>query len=49
MSGYLPYCVSSSCYIEMVILGIVSYVIVVVLQLFKIKKIKKSDALKNVE
>ncbi|MBO4292718.1 MAG: ABC transporter permease, partial [Lachnospiraceae bacterium] len=49
MSGYLPYCVSSSCYMKMILLGLCSYVIVIVLQLFKIRRIKKSMALKNLE
>jgi putative ABC transport system permease protein len=49
MSGYLPYCISNDCYVKMVLLGIVSYAAVAVLQLLKIRKIKKSDALKNME
>lgn len=49
MSGYLPYCISSDCYVQMILLGLVSYVIVVVLQLFKIHRIPKSDALKTLE
>ena len=49
ISGYLPYCISNDCYWKMLILGIVSYVAVVVLQLFKIHRIPKSDALKTVE
>jgi putative ABC transport system permease protein len=49
MSGYLPYCISNDCYVKMVLLGIVSYAAVAVLQLLKIRKIRKSDALKNME
>ena len=49
MSGYLPYCVSKDCYLQMILLGIGSYVGVVILQLFKIRGIKKSDALKTLE
>lgn len=49
ISGYLPYCISNDCYWKMLILGIVSYAAVVVLQLFKIHRIPKSDALKTVE
>nr|WP_027871096.1 ABC transporter permease [[Eubacterium] cellulosolvens] len=49
MSGYLPYCISSDCYVKMVLLGIVSYAAVAVMQLLKIRKIKKSDALKNMD
>ena len=49
MSGYLPYCISNDCYVKMVLIGIVSYAAVAVLQLLKIRKIRKSDALKNME
>jgi putative ABC transport system permease protein len=49
MTGYIPYNISPNCFIEMVILGILCYVIVSILQFYKIKKIEKSDALKNVE
>lgn len=49
MTGYIPYMVRRSCFVEMVILGIVCYAVVAVLQLVKISKIPKTDALKNVE
>ena len=49
MSGYLPYCISSDCYVQMILLGLGSYVVVVILQLFKIRRIPKSDALKTLE
>ncbi|MCR4651508.1 MAG: ABC transporter permease [Lachnospiraceae bacterium] len=49
MSGYLPYNVSMDCYIKMIVLGVVSYLAVVILQLLKIRRIPKSDALKTVE
>lgn len=49
MSGYLPYCVSSDCYVKMILLGIGSYVAVVIIQLFKIRGIRKSEALKTLE
>ena len=49
MSGYLPYCVSNDCYVKMILLGIGSYVAVVIMQLLKIRGIKKSDALKTLE
>ena len=45
----IPYMVRRSCFVEMVILGIVCYAVVAVLQLVKISKIPKTDALKNVE
>ena len=49
MSVYLPYCVSNDCYVKMILLGIGSYVAVVIMQLLKIRGIKKSDALKTLE
>ena len=39
MTGYIPYMVRRSCFVEMVILGIVCYAVVAVLQLVKISKI----------
>lgn len=47
--GYIPYIISNSCFIKMLVLGILSYAFVAVLQMFKINHISKSDALKNVE
>ena len=49
MSGYLPYCIDSACYVKMVLIGIASYIAVVALQLWKIHRIPKSDALKTLE
>ena len=49
INGYLPYCVSNDCYVKMVLLGIASYIVVVALQLWKIHKIPKSEALKTLE
>ena len=49
MSGYLPYCVSSDCYVRMVLLGVGSYIAVAALQLLKIRRIEKSEALKTIE
>lgn len=49
VSGYFPYNVRTSTYVFMVVLGIVSYCFVAALQLLKIRKISKSEALKNVE
>ncbi|MBO4505522.1 MAG: ABC transporter permease, partial [Lachnospiraceae bacterium] len=49
MSGYLPYCVSNDCYIRMVLLGVGSYIVVAALQLLKIRRIEKSEALKTIE
>lgn len=49
VSGYIPYIISDSCYIKMVLLGIICYVFTVIFQMHRIKKIPKADALKNVE
>ena len=49
MSGYLPYCIDSTCYVKMVLIGLASYLAVVALQLWKIHRIPKSDALKTLE
>ena len=49
INGYLPYCIDNSCYIKMVLLGLLSYAVVAALQLLKISKIKKSEALKITE
>lgn len=49
ISGYIPYIVSADCYIQMVLLGVLCYAFVAVLQMFKINRIPKTDALKNVE
>lgn len=47
MTGYIPYIVSNSCYVTMVVLGIVSYTVVACLMLLKIKKTLLGEALKN--
>lgn len=49
MTGYIPYIISDSCYVIMFVMGVLSYLVVCVSQMIKIKKIPKSDALKNVE
>lgn len=49
ISGYIPYIVSNTIYVKMVVYGIVSYAVVAAMQMFKISRIPKSDALKNVE
>lgn len=49
MSGYIPYLISNSCYIKMMLIGIGCYIVAASLQMCKIKKVSKSDALKNVE
>ena len=47
MTGYIPYIVSNSCYVTMVVLGVVSYAVVACLMLLKIKKTPLGEALKN--
>jgi putative ABC transport system permease protein len=49
MTGYLPYSISPNCFVFMIVLGLICYGAVSVLQLVKIQRIPKSDALKNVE
>ncbi len=49
ISGYIPYMISYTIFVKMVVYGILSYAVVAVLQMFKIGRIPKSDALKNVE
>jgi putative ABC transport system permease protein len=49
MTGYIPYSISPNCFVFMIVLGLICYGVVSVLQLVKIRKIPKSDALKNVE
>jgi putative ABC transport system permease protein len=49
MTGYIPYIISSNCFVFMIVLGLICYGAVSVLQLVKIQRIPKSDALKNVE
>ena len=49
MTGYLPCIISNSCYVKMFVMGVVSYAVVSVLQIFKIRRIPKAEALKNME
>jgi putative ABC transport system permease protein len=49
MTGYIPYIISPNCFVFMIVLGLICYGAVSVLQLVKIQRIPKSDALKNVE
>ncbi len=49
MSGYIPYIIDSSCYVRMVVLGIVCYAVVAIGMMLKINKIPKGEALKNQE
>ena len=47
MTGYIPYIVSNSCFVTMVILGMVCYAVVAAGLMLKIRKTPKSEALKN--
>ncbi len=49
MTGYIPFSICADSYIQMFVLGICSYALVAVIQMCKISRIPKSDALKNVE
>lgn len=49
ISGYIPYMISETIFVKMIIYGILSYAAVAAMQMFKISRIPKSDALKNVE
>lgn len=49
MSGYIPYIISKTVFVKVVVSGILSFAVVAVLQMRRIGKIPKSDALKNVE
>jgi putative ABC transport system permease protein len=49
MSGWLPYYVEPITFVKMFLLGVISYSVVAVAQLVKVKKIPMSDTLKNVE
>ncbi len=49
MTGYFPYMMSPITYIVTVVTGIVCYAIVALLQMRKVAKVSKSEALKNVE
>lgn len=47
MTGYVPCIISNNCYITMFVLGVVSYALVSLFMLLKIKKTPLGDALKN--
>lgn len=49
LSGWLPYYIEFNIFIKIFVMGIVSYIVVVFIQLLKIKKIPMTNALKNVE
>lgn len=47
MTGYIPYIISNNCYITMFVLGVISYTLVSIMMLIKIKKTPLGEALKN--
>ena len=47
MTGYIPYIISNNCYITMFVLGVISYTLVSIMMLIKIKKTQLGEALKN--
>lgn len=49
INGWLPYYISPDIFVKMFSLGMISYIIVAVMQLLKIRKIPMSNSLKNVE
>ena len=49
MTGYIPYIISGSCYVKLVVIGLACYAFTALLQMFRISRIPKSEALKNVE
>lgn len=49
MTGYIPYVMSPMTYIVTVSVGLVCYAVVALLQMRKVSKVSKSEALKNVE
>lgn len=49
MTGYIPYVISPVTYIVTVSTGLVCYAVVALLQMRKVSKVSKSEALKNVE
>ena len=49
MAGYIPYVISPVTYIITVSTGLICYIVVALLQMRKVAKVSKSEALKNVE
>lgn len=49
MTGYFPYIMNPMTYVVMIVTGIACYAVVAALQLRKVAKVSKSEALKNAE
>ena len=47
IAGYIPFVVSNSCYVKLVVMGMASYLVVALGMLLKIKKVPMSEALKQ--
>ena len=48
-SGWLPFEIRTSTYLEAFLLAVVSYLVVALMQMYKIRKVPMDEALKNVE
>ena len=49
MTGYIPVSINPATYVAMVLTGLACYIVVALLQMRKVAKVSKSEALKNVE
>ena len=49
MAGWMPLTVSNLTFLKTIVIGFISYLIVMLIEYKKIKKIPMQDALKNVE
>ncbi len=47
IAGYIPFIISNSCYVKLVVMGMASYLVVALGMLLKIKKVPMSEALKQ--
>lgn len=49
MTGYIPYIISPVTYAVVILTGLACYAVVALLQMRKVAKVSKSEALKNTE
>ena len=49
MTGWIPYYLPRKIYIQIIVMGILTYAVVAVLEYQKIRKVPMDEALKNVE
>ena len=47
ISGYIPYIISNTCYVKLILMGMASYLVVAAGMLFKIRKVPMGEALKK--